>query len=217
MQTLRSSRQANLFSGMKGFQLCCRIGIAALLIFSSTSLLNAQSMLVSDQPNQTMDASALFEVRMNGTPKKGVLIPHMTKLERDGISSPTTGLLVYQTDGVPGIYCNVGLPDHKQWFAIGSGGKSTDVWNDLNTVLGVEALSNINDGNANAALNNTAVGYRALRDNLTGIHNAAVGRDALLSNQSGSFNVAVGSSALLANVSGNDNIAIGGDALRNNK
>lgn len=35
---------------------------------------------------------------------KGILIPRMTKGERDLISSPATGLLIYQTDNTPGFY-----------------------------------------------------------------------------------------------------------------
>jgi hypothetical protein len=34
---------------------------------------------------------------------QGVLIPRMTKTQRDAISSPATGLMVYQTDNTPGL------------------------------------------------------------------------------------------------------------------
>jgi hypothetical protein len=35
---------------------------------------------------------------------KGVLVPRMTKTERDAIVSPATGLLIYQTNNTPGFY-----------------------------------------------------------------------------------------------------------------
>jgi hypothetical protein len=35
---------------------------------------------------------------------KGVLVPRMTKTQRDGISTPAAGLLIYQTNSTPGFY-----------------------------------------------------------------------------------------------------------------
>ncbi len=48
----------------------------------------------------TPDASSLLEI--NST-KAGLLIPRMTKNQRDGIASPATGLLIYQTNSTPGF------------------------------------------------------------------------------------------------------------------
>ncbi|MDQ6481786.1 exosporium glycoprotein BclB-related protein [Dyadobacter sp. LHD-138] len=47
------------------------------------------------------DGSAQLDVT---SPNKGVLIPRMGKIARDGIGSPATGLLIYQTDNTPGFY-----------------------------------------------------------------------------------------------------------------
>jgi len=44
-------------------------------------------------------ASALLEL---SSTTKGLLLPRMTKTQRDAISSPATGLAVFQTDNVPG-------------------------------------------------------------------------------------------------------------------
>src|SRR5439155_16631123 len=43
----------------------------------------------------TPDASSLLDVTST---TKGVLVPRMTKTERDAIASPATGLLIYQTN-----------------------------------------------------------------------------------------------------------------------
>ncbi len=47
------------------------------------------------------DASAMLDVQSTD---KGILIPRMTQNERDDISSPATGLTVFQTDGKAGYY-----------------------------------------------------------------------------------------------------------------
>jgi hypothetical protein len=45
-------------------------------------------------------ASALVEMSSTA---QGFLLPRMTKTQRDAISSPATGLMVYQTDNTPGL------------------------------------------------------------------------------------------------------------------
>ena len=47
------------------------------------------------------DASAMVDV---SSTSKGMLIPRMTNAQINAISSPATGLMVYQTDGTPGFY-----------------------------------------------------------------------------------------------------------------
>src|SRR6266480_5922387 len=49
----------------------------------------------------TPSGSSLLEVVST---TKGVLIPRMTKTQRDAIASPAQGLLIYQTNNTPGLY-----------------------------------------------------------------------------------------------------------------
>jgi hypothetical protein len=49
----------------------------------------------------TIPASAVFEIEST---TKGFLPPRMTTTQRTAISSPATGLIVYQTDSVEGLY-----------------------------------------------------------------------------------------------------------------
>ena len=49
----------------------------------------------------TPNASALLEL---SSTTKGILIPRMTASQRNAISSPTTGLLIFQTDASTGFY-----------------------------------------------------------------------------------------------------------------
>ena len=47
------------------------------------------------------DSSAMLDV---SSTTKGMLIPRMTAQQKNAISNPATGLLVYQTDGENGFY-----------------------------------------------------------------------------------------------------------------
>ena len=66
-------------------------------------------------------------------------------------------------------------------------------------------------GNNAAPVNNTALGYTALKNNTTGTSNCAVGHSALLNNVSGDNNCALGVYAL-TNATGDNNIGIGNNA-----
>jgi hypothetical protein len=70
------------------------------------------------------NASSLLEVRST---TKGVLIPRMTKAQRDAIVSPATGLLIYQTNNSPAFY----FFDGSAWtkIATGSGGANKNLSN----------------------------------------------------------------------------------------
>lgn len=48
----------------------------------------------------TIDASSMLDIQST---TKGVLVPRMTKTQRNAISSPATGLMIYQTDNTPGL------------------------------------------------------------------------------------------------------------------
>lgn len=64
--------------------------------------------------------------------------------------------------------------------------------------------------------NNIAIGEYALRANIDGVDNTALGYVAMKHNTSGSYNVAIGERSLYENIDGRDNIALGVNALRNN-
>ncbi|MES2774011.1 MAG: hypothetical protein V4722_07490 [Bacteroidota bacterium] len=57
-------------------------------------------------------ASAILDLQSNS---QGLLIPRMTQTERNGINSPATGLLLFQTTDVTGFYSNTGTPLNPIW------------------------------------------------------------------------------------------------------
>jgi hypothetical protein len=61
------------------------------------------------------DVSAALDI---SSTSKGLLIPRMTQSERNGISTPATGLMIFQTDNTPGFYYNGGTPASPSWQAV---------------------------------------------------------------------------------------------------
>lgn len=88
-----------------------KILVASIIFFAGYGLL-AQVVLNTDGSNG--DGSAMLDI--NST-TKGFLLPRMTRIQRDGISSPASGLLIYNIDehacqgynGLNWVYIN-GLP-----------------------------------------------------------------------------------------------------------
>ena len=72
-----------------------KITLIALMLF--TALGYAQVGINTNNP----DASSALEIEST---TGGILIPRLTETQRDAISSPATGLMIYQTDGTAGFY-----------------------------------------------------------------------------------------------------------------
>jgi hypothetical protein len=72
--------------------------LIAIVILAFYSV-NAQVVVTTD--GSSADGSAMLEVKSDD---KGFLPPRMTENQRDGISDPATGLIIYQTNGTAGLY-----------------------------------------------------------------------------------------------------------------
>ncbi|MEO8146412.1 MAG: tail fiber domain-containing protein [Bacteroidia bacterium] len=135
----------------------------------------------------TPNSSSLLEIKST---TKGILIPRMTKVQRDAIASPTSGLLIYQTNSSPGFYYYSG----SAWSA-----------------LKVNSVKGLND--------NVFIGLNAGTGNTIGTGNIALGKGALQLNNEVIGNIAIGDSANYACVGQNyyfGSVAIGYKAMRNN-
>lgn len=85
--------------------------LVALLIAATV---NAQNVGISDDGNSfTPNSSSVLELKSSS---KGFLIPRMTNAQRVAISSPATGLMVYQTDGNEGFW----YYNSTEWIKIGT-------------------------------------------------------------------------------------------------
>jgi uncharacterized protein (TIGR02145 family) len=78
-----------------------------LMITLMPTLLGAQILF----GNGTPDASAALDVQSNGG---GTLFPRLTTAQRDGIASPATGLMLYNTTSKC-LEVNVGTPTTAEW------------------------------------------------------------------------------------------------------
>ena len=101
-----------------------------LAFFIFTFSLHAQVGIGTTSP----DASAALDISATDA---GILIPRMTQSQRDGISSPATGLLIYQSDNITGFYYYNG----STWVSLSGGGTDND-W----TIAGND-IYNANSGN----------------------------------------------------------------------
>lgn len=81
-----------------------------LFVIISISTLKAQVGVGTNTPN----ASAALDITST---TQGLLTPRMTSAQRVAISTPADGLVVYQTDNTPGLYCYV----NGAWNPVNSG------------------------------------------------------------------------------------------------
>jgi CRISPR/Cas system-associated exonuclease Cas4 (RecB family) len=161
-------------------------------------------------------ASALVDLTSTS---KGFLVPRMDATARDAISTPATGLVVFNTTaGLLQFY------DGDSWESVGAGGAialddltdvDTDYATDHNMFLGQGSGAVIEAGSQF----NVALGENALAALDIGYENTAIGQSAMLNIGNDSYmNTAVGAGAL-AGASGlqrvRENTAIGAGALGN--
>lgn len=169
--------------------------------------------------NNPPHATAMLDVSSDTS---GVLIPRMTRAQRNDIVNPAGGLIICQIDNSPGFYYYNGI----NWVPIGINVLGVDDLTDgrkgntslyLGTGSGIlntgTDLENTAFGNNTLAWNqdgkfNTALGYRALNES-TDDYNTAVGCEALGELNSGISNTVVGSQSFWALNHGSYNTAVG--------
>lgn len=82
----------------------------AAILFALSAISNAQSVGINSD-GSTPNASAMLDVKSS---TKGFLVPRLTAAQKTAISSPATGLMIYQTDASAGFYYYNG----SSWAAI---------------------------------------------------------------------------------------------------
>lgn len=192
------------------------------LILSASFLLATHTAfsqgVAINEDNSSADASAILDVKST---TKGLLIPRLTQTQRDAISTPATGLIIYQTDATAGFYYYNGTA----WTAVvtpflpswGLTGNAATAGNFIGTTNNIPLEFKVNNQRAGyISTSNTSFGYQALLNNTIGNDNVANGYQALLNNTTGTSNVANGYKALALSTTGSDNVGNGYFALSKN-
>ncbi|MCX6314822.1 MAG: hypothetical protein NTX08_08840 [Sphingobacteriales bacterium] len=187
----------------------------------------AQSLAINTD-GSAADVSALLDVKSTS---KGLLIPRMTLAQKNVVSLPATGLLVYQTDGTKGLYVNNGTPAVPNWQLVTASSNAWGLTGNAGTIDGTNFIgttdnipftikvNNQKAGRIDHLLGNSFFGYQSGNNTSTGAGNTANGFNSLYNNVAGSNATAVGyQSMLYANNTStaftNYNVALGFEALR---
>lgn len=175
-----------------------------ILLWISYGSVQAQSMAINND-GSTADASALLDVKSNA---KGVLIPRMTKAEKNSIGSPATGLLVYQSaPDSSGFYYFDGAA--WKWLAVANALQSWYTTGNVGTTTATHFLGTIDDVPLSFRQNNNWMG-RLDAANRNYYIGGGTGASA-----TGNTNVAMGDSALRSGTA-SQAIVIGGQAGKAN-
>lgn len=113
---------------------------------------HAQTGIGTTTPN----ASAKLEI---ASTDKGLLIPRMTKVQREAITLPAAanGLMVYQTDDLTGFYVNTSTSTTASWTRVNSNWSRSG--NDISYTTGnVSTTGNLTGGNV---ITSTISGFTA--------------------------------------------------------
>ncbi len=93
-----------------------------LFILTVSSLVAFSQRVGSNDDGSNPDNTAMLDIKSTS---KGFLTPRMSKTQRDAISSPATGLLIYQTDNTPGFY----YYNSSSWATLSV--TSSSIWNKI--------------------------------------------------------------------------------------
>ncbi len=219
----------------------CILKRTLLILFSFLlgSIAISQSLSINTD-GSTADNSAMLDIK---SANKGMLIPRMTKVQKNAIAAPATGLLIFQNapDSIGFYYYNsanwlwLEVLGTAGWKTRGNAGTDTSV----NFIGTTDAMPlrlkqnnqwlgqlNINNGTyfigKDAGIKNTATGSIAIGDSAmskttSALDNIAIGYQALKENVTGPYNTAVGYRALKVNNNTvGFNTAVGSHTLEDN-
>ncbi len=213
--------------------------ILSMLCFPLTIVLGQVS--ISTLMDNPADSSAMLDVQSTD---KGVLVPRMTTAQKNLISNPAIGLLVfdlttesfwfYETSGwielVSGNLSTLSDEDNDTKIQVEESPDEDLIRFDVSgtefgfidgqtfhiTALGENVYVGENAGDGpGTGEQNTVIGTNAAESGLTGYDNVAIGYESMNSHEGGNDNTAVGRESLMFG-SGSNNTAIGHSSIKFN-
>src|SRR5215471_9982755 len=121
------------------------------------------------------DASSILDIKSTG---KGLLIPRMTTAQRTAITSPASGLMVFDTNSKSFWYYDgtTWINNSTGWSL--NGNAVVDTSRFIGTLTSFPLLFRVNNepsGQIGYVTGNTTFGYRTLSHNKSGFNNVAFG------------------------------------------
>lgn len=176
-----------------------------IFIFFCISAASAQVGIGTEIPH----SSSLLEL---SSTSKGLLVPRMTETQKNQISSPAQGLLIYSQgfQYKDNWWWKILATKDEKSFNIGNIRVGTPSYGSQNTTLGNGTFAYATSGD-----NNTAIGFMAISSS-NGSSNTAIGENAMRQGQTGvdgSYNTAIGATALSNGDDGGYNTAIGASSI----
>jgi trimeric autotransporter adhesin len=191
------------------------IVLIIFLLCSVTIQLKAQNVGIG---TIAPHASAILDISDTA---KGILIPRLTLQQRNAISLPAKGLMVFITTDSSFYFFDGNwkrMSAANEGWSI-KGNDNTDTGHFIGTIHNEPLRFRVNNmkvGEINSGTGNLSLGLRSLNANISGLLNIAFGLNSLRNNISGHLNTAIGLDALLSNTIGFENTALGVGTLSKN-
>ena len=174
------------------------------------------------------DQSAILDL---SSTNKGLLLPRMSIKERSSIQNPASGLMVYQTDALPGIYVFNGTAwnplststearlqvDSEAWSVLGNSGLNSAAHfiGSTDTTALVFKVNNERSGLLDYRRGNTFFGYKSAFAN-SGYNSVVIGSLAMQKPTISGNNVSIGFQSMFGSERGDHNVAVGSGSLAAN-
>jgi hypothetical protein len=197
-----------------------RFGVAMLLATCSSNFAFSQSLSVNTT-GATAATSSILDV---SSTDKGMLVPRMSKAQKNAIATPATGLLVYQNapdstgfhyyDGTKWVWLAAAM--NKEWSITGNSNITSQHFLGTTNDSALRfRVKNQPSGIIDSATLNTAFGYKAL-PGAGGDRNVAIGMESLALISTGFRNTSLGTRTLSLSDTISENTAVGYGSLYRN-
>ncbi|MDZ7878531.1 MAG: tail fiber domain-containing protein [Saprospiraceae bacterium] len=185
-----------------------------IILFTASFNISAQVLGKFGDNQNTLNTNAVLEIESTS---KGILLPRLTTAQQNAMSSPSDGLLIYNTDSACFVLRRAGIwrslcaaNEGEAWSTLGNA-QTIDGTHFLGTTDDVPLSLRVNGqkaGRIDHLTGNTFWGYQAGNAN-TGTNNTFLGHQSGITNITGSNNTLLGNTANVSSLALSNAAAIG--------